>query len=462
MEYKIEDIIQNPTVLGVIYVVENQVNGKVYVGQQKIVGKTVAQVSRYLGSGTLITKAVQKYGKLSFKKKYVDYALTSDDLNQKEVHWISFLGAQDRRKGYNLLNGGQREGLSYGADDRIVWVTNGLENLTVLESQAPEYEARGYHRGTNLKGRQCTMNDSTNEFKVYFEDVPAALDQGFIPGRILGNEYVEKVWASYKNQVPMRMGKDNMPKEFSVIPDCPICHAPNSPDNFCCSEEHWDQFEADRLTKMSEAQSAFVASTWEDESVSANRKANISRAYAVRRELQARGKLDKYLWVSDIGTKHELQVPSSSVPEYLEKGYELGRLSFSEEARANMGREAGFKWSAESIAKREETRAIRHEARMKDPEYAEAYRRKKSESQLKGSGKKKETWANKKMSDEWKRMKSETTKAGFAKKKAEALARGECVQKKWVHRGSESRRILATEFDMKLAEGWEPGRGKLR
>ena len=462
MEYKIEGIIQNPAVLGVIYVVENQVNGKVYVGQQKVVGKTVAQVNRYLGSGTLITKAVQKYGNLSFQKKYVDYALTSDDLNQKEVHWISFFGAQDRRKGYNLLNGGQREGLSYGADDRIVWVTNGLENLTVLESQVPEYETRGYHKGTNLAGSRRFMTDGVHDYLIRTKEVDQYLEKGLTLGRVSGFDLVEKVWVHYQNRMPMRMGKDNMPKEFSVIPDCPICHAPNSPDNFCCGEEHWDQFERERLTKMSEARSALISSTWEDESVSANRKANISKAYAVRRELQARGKLDKYLWVSDIGTKHELQVPSSSVPEYLEKGYELGRLSFSEEARANMGREAGFKWSTESIAKREETRAIRHAARMKDPEYAEAYRRKKSESQLKGSGKKTETWANKEMSDEWKRMKSETTKAGFAKKKAEALARGECVQKKWVHQGAESMRVLATEFDRKLAEGWEPGRGKLR
>lgn len=46
-----------------IYMTTNLINGKKYIGQHK--GKVN---DSYLGSGTTITKAIQKYGKENFKK----------------------------------------------------------------------------------------------------------------------------------------------------------------------------------------------------------------------------------------------------------------------------------------------------------------------------------------------------------------------------------------------------------
>lgn len=275
-----------------------------------------------------------------------------------------------------------------------------------------------------------------------------------------------KIWVQLNNQIPFLRGQDTidivLDLGYHVIPNCPICHAANSQDNFCCSDEHWDEFERLRKEAMSRAQSEFVSSSWKDESVAEARKAGVSSAFAKRREMREAGELDAYVWVKNDSLGVESQVPESDVSEYEESGYVRGRLGFSAEARANMGRDAGFSWSEESLRKREETRQKLHEERMKDPKYVKEQHDLRSVGQLKASEKKKGTWAEKEFSDEWKRMKSETTKAGFAAKKAERLAKGECVTKKWVHRGAESMRVLETEYEAKLKEGWEPGRGKLK
>lgn len=458
-EFLIEDLIANPKVIGVIYVTENLVNHKVYIGQQGISGKTLKSIKKYLGSGTVLNKALQKYGRTSFQKHYVDFAEDKASLNKKEIDWIERNKARDRNIGYNVQAGGYHEGLEHTS---CIWVTNGSENLQIAKDQVAAYLALGYKKGTNLRGNVCFVNDGMSERRIYNTDLNDYLSRGFTPGRILGREYVEKVWAHYQNRMPSRMGKDSVPKEFSVIPDCPVCHAPNSADNFCCSDEHWDEFERLRKEAMSRAQSEFVSSSWKDESVAEARKAGVSSAFAKRREMREAGELDAYVWVKNDSLGVESQVPESDVSEYEESGYVRGRLGFSAEARANMGRDAGFSWSEESLRKREETRQKLHEERMKDPKYVKEQHELRSVGQLKASEKKKGTWANKEMSDEWKRMKSETTKAGFAAKKAERLAKGECVTKKWVHRGTKSMRVLGTEYEAKLTEGWEPGRGKLK
>lgn len=274
----------------------------------------------------------------------------------------------------------------------------------------------------------------------------------------------DKVWVQLNNQIPFLRGQDTLDVVldlgYQVIPDCPICHAANSQDNFCCSDEHWDEFERFRKEAMSKAQSSFIASSWEDESLAAARKAGISNAYAKRRELREAGELDAYVWVKNESLGVQTQVPESDVPEYEASGYVRGRFEFSDEARANMSH-PGFKWSEESIQKREATRKANFEEAMKDPAFAKAYHEKRTLIANQCAGKKSKAWETKELSDEWRQMKSDATKAGFAAKKAQAEAEGKSLKWKWAHKGRVSERVLETEYEARLADGWEPGRGKM-
>ena len=63
-----------------IYQTTNLVNGKIYVGQHQ----TYNLDDGYIGSGTLLQKAIQKYGIDKFERKILYYCQSEEELNAKE------------------------------------------------------------------------------------------------------------------------------------------------------------------------------------------------------------------------------------------------------------------------------------------------------------------------------------------------------------------------------------------
>lgn len=83
-----------------IYKVTNLLNNKIYIGQ------THYDNPKYFGSGTLINKAIEKYGIENFIKEYIDEAKDQNELDEKEMYWIKTLESQNREIGYNIADGG--------------------------------------------------------------------------------------------------------------------------------------------------------------------------------------------------------------------------------------------------------------------------------------------------------------------------------------------------------------------
>lgn len=84
---------------GYIYETTNLINGKKYIGQKKsheFLG------NKYLGSGNLIVKAINKYGRDNFEVKLLETCDTKDELNEKEIYYISKYKADTSNKYYNL------------------------------------------------------------------------------------------------------------------------------------------------------------------------------------------------------------------------------------------------------------------------------------------------------------------------------------------------------------------------
>jgi group I intron endonuclease len=79
-----------------IYKTTNIINGKIYVGQDS------SNNPKYLGSGILFQKALNKYGRENFIKIKIDTAYTQEELDNKEEFWIDFLNATNPKIGYNL------------------------------------------------------------------------------------------------------------------------------------------------------------------------------------------------------------------------------------------------------------------------------------------------------------------------------------------------------------------------
>lgn len=93
--------------IGYIYKTTNLINGKIYVGQSTYL--TEWKLINYIGSGSIFTKAVKKYGVESFNKEIIEFVSGSQiDLDNREIFWIESTNSRDKNIGYNIKFGGSR------------------------------------------------------------------------------------------------------------------------------------------------------------------------------------------------------------------------------------------------------------------------------------------------------------------------------------------------------------------
>lgn len=84
-----------------IYLTTNLINGKKYIGQHK------GEINdSYLGSGVLLTKALEKYGKENFKKEILEICNSREEADEKEKFYIQKYSAVESEMFYNLQEGG--------------------------------------------------------------------------------------------------------------------------------------------------------------------------------------------------------------------------------------------------------------------------------------------------------------------------------------------------------------------
>ena len=89
------------TFKGIIYKTTNNINGKIYVGQDK------NNNTDYLGSGKILLYAICKHGIENFSKEILEHCTSKEHLNQSEIFWIKELCSQDKSIGYNISAGGE-------------------------------------------------------------------------------------------------------------------------------------------------------------------------------------------------------------------------------------------------------------------------------------------------------------------------------------------------------------------
>ena len=87
---------------GYIYITQNTINERLYVGQHK--GKFD---KNYHGSGKIINQAIEKYGEENFITIPIEYCETRSELNEAEKKWIWFFNAIESKLFYNIAKGGE-------------------------------------------------------------------------------------------------------------------------------------------------------------------------------------------------------------------------------------------------------------------------------------------------------------------------------------------------------------------
>ena len=86
-----------------IYKTTNLINNKIYIGLST---RSPEESHDYLGSGTLITAAIAKYGKENFRKDILAHCNDIETLCNMEIHYIKEHNSKDISIGYNLIDGG--------------------------------------------------------------------------------------------------------------------------------------------------------------------------------------------------------------------------------------------------------------------------------------------------------------------------------------------------------------------
>lgn len=95
----------------IIYKVTNKSNGKIYIGQTTLT-LSERRASHERESKNKYRKTVYfhnallKYGFDSFEWCEIDSAETQEELDEKEIYWISYYNSTNKEKGYNLKSGG--------------------------------------------------------------------------------------------------------------------------------------------------------------------------------------------------------------------------------------------------------------------------------------------------------------------------------------------------------------------
>lgn len=112
----------------VIYMVKNKINGKVYIGQTtKSLDKRISghlKESKNDKNDRPFLNAIKKYGIDNFEWEVIDEALSIDELDEKEIYWISEHNSLTPN-GYNVLGGGQKNRII--SEDLSKRISDGLK-----------------------------------------------------------------------------------------------------------------------------------------------------------------------------------------------------------------------------------------------------------------------------------------------------------------------------------------------
>jgi group I intron endonuclease len=92
-------------VYGLIYKITDISSNKVYIGQVKTITKSPLSLHQYFGSGKYLERCIRDHGEENFVKEYLCECNSQEELNQKEIEFIS-LYSSVVPNGMNIEKGG--------------------------------------------------------------------------------------------------------------------------------------------------------------------------------------------------------------------------------------------------------------------------------------------------------------------------------------------------------------------
>lgn len=128
----------------IIYEARNRNNNKVYIGQTVNSLKHRKYYHEYSAkhSSTIyFHRALMKYGFDAFEWSIIDTAKTRDELDSKEIEWIKKTNSNDKKYGFNILEGGKSPRLTNEIKKKISIGNTGKVRSAEVKKQISETRA---------------------------------------------------------------------------------------------------------------------------------------------------------------------------------------------------------------------------------------------------------------------------------------------------------------------------------
>ena len=159
------------------------------------------------------------------------------------------------------------------------------------------------------KDKKSAMADllSDEDALAYYENIKKTNAEYYRshPGPNKGKTfYFEHFWIQYKTQKPVGVAEKRLQSELArgaiQINDCPICHKPNSREDWCCCAEHHEQFEKERKQLQLKANSEKAKNTWKGDNTERCKKISESRKNADKRCFMNKDGVNKQVLLNDV------------------------------------------------------------------------------------------------------------------------------------------------------------------
>lgn len=148
-----------------IYKITNKINGKWYIGKHN------GTNPNYFGSGKLLKKAVEKYGKENFERVILEEV--EGDINAREQYWIDQTNAVNDPMSYNLANGGEGGDLSkFIPYDKIDYSNHKMqETIKWFQNLTPSQKKEFHDKQAAKRTKGWYVSRVTDPTETYVQNI---------------------------------------------------------------------------------------------------------------------------------------------------------------------------------------------------------------------------------------------------------------------------------------------------